>query len=162
MFVFNIKLSRSKKLLRSAALTVAVLTAACAAVSLSAGRRADTATCDEVGAYSLRVKDDGDAKAFLKQFGLNAVQKTGEERVVIPERFNSVYERYNDLQKRVGLDLTRYKGKAALKQTYLLKSSGSRFAVLLLCDGRVAGGHLTSQDYGGKDLPLVAEYGQTG
>lgn len=162
MFIFNIKLARSKKLLRSAAAVAAVLIAAGVIAWVSSRSRADTATCDEAGAYSLRVTNDAEAKAFLRQFGLKAVRKTGEERVVIPKRFNAVYEQYNALQKRVGLDLTPYRGKAVLKQTYLLQAAKARYAVILLSGGRVAGGHLTSQDYGGKDLPLVAEYGQTG
>ncbi len=39
-------------------------------------------------------------------------------KVKIPKRFDSVMEKYNDLQKAQGLDLTKYKGKTAHRYTY--------------------------------------------
>lgn len=156
MLWLNIQLRHCKKLLWAVGATAAAISLACVIALAAAPRLPDTATCDEAGSYSLTVKDDKQAQAFLRQFGVTgAISKTGEETVRIPERFNAVYEDYNRLQRRVGLDLHAVSGKTALKTTYRIHSDKADYAVLLLRDGRVVGGHFTSLRYGGKNLPLA-------
>lgn len=61
--------------------------------------------------------------AFLEGYGWkvdkNCIDK---ENIEIPEKFNDVYEAYNDLQKQAGLDLTAYRGKRGVRYTYLVKN----------------------------------------
>lgn len=156
MLYLNIQPKKHKPAIIAAAVILALFTAACA-VSLSVSRQISaTATRDEAGEYSLTVKNDEQAKAFLQGFGIEKViEKTGREKVIIPKSFNSVYENYNEIQKRVGLDLSRYKGKSALKVTYKIESEKAGYAVLLLYKNRVIGGHLTSPGDGRGYLPLA-------
>ena len=44
------------------------------------------------------------------------------EEFTIPEEFDRVYESYNELQKKAGLDLEPYKGKKAKRYTYTVKN----------------------------------------
>ena len=53
---------------------------------------------------------------LLKQFGWEVEQEpVSIEEIVIPQQFNQVYERYNELQKTQGMDLTKYAGKTVKK-----------------------------------------------
>ena len=69
--------------------------------------------------------------------------------------FNNTYNKYNDLQKKIGLDLSRYKGRTAEEITYELKNSETKYAVLLVYENRVIGAHLTNGEYGQSNLPLI-------
>ena len=156
MLYLNFQLKKSKPALIAAAVILTIFIIACV-ISYSATQKlSDTATRDEAGEYSLVVKDDAQAESFLKSFGVDSVlEKTGEEKIIIPKKFNSLYEKYNEMQKRIGLDLSRYKGKSALKATYKIKSDKADYAVLLLRGNRVIGGHLTSLEYGKGNLPVA-------
>lgn len=156
MFVLNFKLKFNK----IAVIAIAGIAAA-AAIIISvcfANRNSipDAATCDEAGRYSLVAETVGGECGFLKQFGLSPVADSREsESVVIPEKFNSTYEDYNSLQTRIGLDLSRFKGKVAEKITYELENSDEKYAVILVYKGRVIGGHLTNGEYGDENKPLI-------
>lgn len=155
MLILNFRLTRAKKLLLSFVIAAAAISV-CAGAAVLGSHPADTATCDELGEYSLKAENDAQAKEFLRRLGVRGeIRKAGEETVKIPLRFNKVYEDYNDLQKRIGLDLNRVKGKNALKLTYHIQSKKADCAVLLLCGGRIAGGHFTSSEYGRAYLPLA-------
>lgn len=66
------------------------------------------------------------------------------DEVVIPAEFDSVYERYNDIQKAQGLNLEKYKGKTVLRYTYELKDSTEpAYATLLIYKNRIVGGDIT-------------------
>ncbi len=156
MLYLNIQPKKHKTAIIAAAVILVLFAAACA-VSLSVSNQiAGTATRDGAGEYTLTVENDDQAKAFLRGFGIEKViEKTGEEKVIIPLSFNAVYEKYNEIQKRIGLDLSRFKGKNALKVTYKIKSEKAEYAVLLLYKNRVIGGHLTSPTGGRGYLPLA-------
>lgn len=49
--------------------------------------------------------------------GINAVDESVDE-VIIPQDFNSVYEKYNEIQKKSVFDLSNYAGKPAKRYTY--------------------------------------------
>ncbi|MBE6678073.1 MAG: DUF4830 domain-containing protein [Ruminococcaceae bacterium] len=56
---------------------------------------------------------------FLSTFGYNVVPTPIEVvSVTIPEKFDGVYEKYNDLQRSQGLNLKRYSGVKAKRYTY--------------------------------------------
>jgi len=42
------------------------------------------------------------------------------EQITIPAEFNDVYEGYNEIQKKNGFDLGRYKGKKATRYSYVV------------------------------------------
>lgn len=58
---------------------------------------------------------------FLAGYGWRVSEKETEiEEVVIPEVFDEIYEDYNRLQKEAGLNLEKYKGKKAVRYTYIV------------------------------------------
>lgn len=155
MFVFNMKMTGKKMIcFAAAAIAVAVICVICMLAMHS--KMPDTATCDEAGTYSLSAENTEEQCCFLDQFGLAANPDSAVSKsVIIPSEFNSVYESYNDLQKKIGLDLSRYKGKTAEMVTYTLENSKTKYAVLLIYKGKVIGAHLTDGEYGQENLPLI-------
>ena len=110
---------------------------------------------DKTGEYSL-VLNDGEEKKFLEQFGIETADAKSEKRsVIIPSDFNKYYEEYNELQKKIGLDLGKFKGKEVTEITVPLEKPKDNNAVLLVYKNRVIGGHITNGEYGSKNLPLV-------
>ncbi len=72
--------------------------------------------------------------------------------VTIPERFDDVYEQYNDLQISSGLDLRSYAGKKAQLYIYDLGGFGGAekaAATFIVSSGRVIGGDISDCEYGG-------------
>lgn len=87
--------------------------------------------------------------AFLAQFGWEVEADPLEIReVVIPEKFDEVYTRYNTLQQEQGMDLLPYAGKTCKQWIYRVlnypgTSEGVR-AVMLVYEGQVIGGDISS------------------
>jgi hypothetical protein len=156
MFVFNLKFSK-KKLVAIVTAIVAIVAVMLTVLAFVGDVKVpDSATCDELASYSLVAETVGGECGFLAQFGLDAQADSREsEQVVIPSEFNSIYEDYNALQKKIGLDLGNFKGKNVEKVRYTLQNSDEKFAVLLIYNGRVIGGHLTNGEYGDENLPLI-------
>ena len=67
-------------------------------------------------------KDNSSANIdFLKSYGWKVQKEEIEsEEITIPRVFDEVYNNYNLLQKQAGLDLEKYKGKKAVRYTYLV------------------------------------------
>lgn len=91
---------------------------------------------------------------FLRSFGWE-VSDTPEEtcEVTVPPRFDAVYEGYNDIQKKQGLDLSRYRGKKVMRYTYRVMNypgyEGEVLASILLYKNRVVGGDICSAEASG-------------
>lgn len=156
MFVYNFKLVPSKKLMCIFGIISVIVSIVCIICMMSVHNQVyDTATCDELGTYSLEAESTQEQCNFLEQFSLQTVPDTVQvEKVTIPAEFNDTYNQYNELQKQIGLDLSRYKGRVAEKITYELKNSETKYAVLLVYENRVIGAHLTNGEYGQSNLPL--------
>lgn len=156
LFVFNFKVTDSKNVFTIFAVVSVAVAIVCIISMISVQNSlSDTATCDELGCYSLKCDKDDEQCAFLEQFGLSPVKNTDSCEVTVPTDFNDTYEEYNELQKEIGLDLEKFKGKSVQKVTYELKNSKTKYAVLLIYKGKVIGGHLTNGEYGSENLPLI-------
>lgn len=87
---------------------------------------------------------------FLKQFGWE-VEKTplNETKVVVPSEFDTVFSGYNELQKKQGLDLSKYKKKEVTRYTYLITNydgyDGRVFASLIVYRNKVIGGDICTE-----------------
>lgn len=68
--------------------------------------------------------------------------------VIIPKKFDEVYENYNNIQKEQGMDLSRYKGKRCKRYSYtVLNYPGGAQNVrlnLLVCGNKIVGGDVSS------------------
>ncbi len=157
MFVYNVKISSAKKLvsiLAAASIAAAVICIVCM-ISVQS-KVTDTATCDEIGIYALDAKTPDEQAEFLGRFNLLPDRDSMQSRmVVIPCEFDDVYSEYNEIQKAIGLDLSRFKGKKVCEITYNLNKSKFKYAVLLVYKDKVIGAHLTDGEYGSKNVPLT-------
>lgn len=101
-----------------------------------------------------KIKTNDDRIEFLSQFGWqvkpNAV---AEEEVLIPEQFDKVFSGYNEIQRRQGLDLSKYKKKLVNRYTYEVTNyngyEGTVYANILVYRNRVIGGDICSADISG-------------
>lgn len=158
MFVLDFKVKAGKKakiILAASSLAVAVVCIVCM-VSINSHKMPNTATCDEIGTFSLNAETDEKQCEFLNKFGFTAEKNSAcVKNVTIPEKFNKTYENYNMLMKKCGLDLSAYSGRQVKMVTYRLKNAKAEYAVLLIYKNRVIGAHLTNGEYGQNNLPLV-------
>ena len=92
-----------------------------------------------------KIKTDEDRIAFLKQFGweVNPVAVEVKE-TKIPKEFDTVFNTYNEIQKRQGLDLADYKGKSITRYTYEITNydgyDGTVYANVIIYKNKVIGG----------------------
>ena len=101
-----------------------------------------------------KIKTADDAAAFLKQFGWEVDMTTAQTvEVEMPESFDKVFAGYNELQKRQGLDLSKYTGKSVTRYTFTVTNykdaEGTVYANVLVFRDRVIGGDLCSADVTG-------------
>ncbi len=115
----------------------------------------DTTTLNASSEVSFdKIKTNEDRIAFLSQFGWQVDATPVEEaEVVIPEEFDKVFTGYNELQKKQGLDLSKYKRKKLMRYTYKITNydgyNGVVYANILVKGKRVVGGDVCSADTNG-------------
>lgn len=95
-----------------------------------------------------------EAAAWLANQGWEVdPEPTGQMEVVVPSRFDQLYESYNDIQKAQGFDISRYKGETVTKYTFLVKNYPQEpdgvAANLLVYQGRLIAADLCSLELGG-------------
>lgn len=100
-----------------------------------------------------------DRLTLIRSFGWETEEAPCEiAEVSIPHTFNETYERYNDLQKPLGLDLYRHRGKSARRYTYVVTNyewDGTVYLNLLLSgSGELLGGDVCSAKEDGFLLSL--------
>lgn len=155
MFVLNFKVKNRGKALRHIFIIFSiVIMIVFACLKGCSGSKSDTATCDEIGEYSLKAETEEQRIDILHSFGIENAKLTECDEITIPEDFNSVTEKYNEIQNQTGLDLSPYKGQKAQRFTYSVEAENASCAVLLVSGGRLIGGHLTNRVYGEGVRPL--------
>ncbi len=105
-----------------------------------------------------QIVDNSSRIDFIKRLGVTPDENLSEEKeIFIPEKFTDVWERYNQMQKSVGYDLSLYSGKTAKLFKYkILNFSGnsSAYVNLIVLEGKVIGGDISSAELNGFMLPL--------
>ncbi len=101
-----------------------------------------------------KIKTDADRVNFLSQFGWEVSSTPVETaEISIPEEFDKVFTGYNEIQKRQGLDLSRYKKKTVTRYTYEVKNYGGEegkvYANVIVYRNKVIGGDVCSADVNG-------------
>ena len=71
----------------------------------------------------------------------------------IPSEFNNVWNNYNNLLRENGYDLAAFKGKRCKRYTYLIPSEDAR-ANIIVCDGEIIGGDISSITLDGIMVPI--------
>lgn len=85
---------------------------------------------------------------FLTDLGWDvAVTPTESTQVRIPTKSSEVFDRYNELQKSQGYDLSEYGGKTVMRYVYKIKNYPGAvepvYATLLVYKGEIIGGDVT-------------------
>ena len=98
-----------------------------------------------------KVKTADDAAAFLGQFGWLVDAGSAETKeVTIPAEFDKIFTAYNEIQRRQGLNLAKYKRKDVTRYTYAVENyegyDGKVYANVLVYRNRVIGGDICSAD----------------
>ena len=111
--------------------------------------------------------DSNDARVkFLTDLGWDVTASPAEAtEVKIPKGSDEVFDRYNELQKSQGYDLTKFAGKKVMRYVYKINNyPGARepvFATLLVYKDRIIGGDITDTTPGGKVQGFVPSQPET-
>ena len=154
MFIYSIRASTVKvigvMLLFALILTGLVLSGEGGVVSASGN-------VTEVDFSHVKTRDD--RIGFIKGFGIE-IDENSEEEIPfrMPESFDRVILGYNELQKKQGLDLSKYENKRVTRYTYRVtnyKSDGEVYANLFIYRSKIVACDLSSGDPSGFVIPLT-------
>ena len=153
MFIYSIKGNTLKLLGIIAIAVVAVIVLLIALPSESTVMAGSIFEGSDTVNYD-RIKTDDSRREFLRQFGWETEESAVEEvEIRIPEDFDRIMNSYNEVQKSQGLDLSKFKGKTAMRYTYSITNypdySGTVYANVIIYKNRVIGGDVCSADVEG-------------
>lgn len=143
MVVMTAKFSKKKRLVFAAALlALIVLVVLCAKSGGSAASDAGPTGNDE-------------RLAFLSSFGYTVCGEPAEAGdVVVPAQGGEVFDRYNELQRSQGYDLSQFAGQTVNRFVYALENYDETgelwYATVLQKDGEIIGGDVASCAPGGR------------
>ena len=143
MMVMTAKVDKKK-----IALVVAGIVVLIVGLVLLFGGRDDTPTAATVTTAASVVSND-DRVHFLNGFGWEVTNSpTESSQVRIPEKTSEVFDRYNELQKSQGYDLSRYAGQTVMRYVYKVNNYPGAtepvYATLLISKNQVIGGDITN------------------
>ena len=101
-----------------------------------------------------KIKTNEDRINFLSQFGWEVKSEPVESAdITLPSDFDKIFTGYNEIQKRQGLDLSKYKNKTVTRYTYEITNydgyNGTVYANILVYRNKVIGGDVCSADVRG-------------
>ncbi len=148
MFVYTMKAS-GIKFFAVIALSVAVLATAIAILpTVSAASDVANVSTD----YK-NITTEEDIINFLSEFGYEVETKPIKTfEIDIPDEFNSIFEKYNEIQRAQGLNLKRYAGKNATIYIFKIKNydfEGDVFATVFVRNKRIIAGDVCSKENNG-------------
>ncbi len=152
MFVYSVNSSLIKKFGLVILISVSVMLVLC----FSFAKKAEKPSSAETG-LSYNASTSKERLDFISQFGWVADDEPCEVReIAIPDEFDEVYNNYNEIQKKQGLDLLPFKGKRVKRYTYIIRNypgySENDECIrinLLVSDGAVVGGDVCSVELDG-------------
>ena len=138
MMVMTAKVDMKKILLVLVAVAALILSAI---LLLGGNNDSQTTAAAAVSNNDARVQ-------FLKGFGWDVTTSPTETgQVKIPEATSQVFERYNQLQKSQGYDLSQYAGKKVMRYVYKINNFPGAtepvYATLLVYKNQIIGGDVT-------------------
>ncbi|MBQ8743254.1 MAG: DUF4830 domain-containing protein [Clostridia bacterium] len=145
MFVYSFRASSVKAF---AAIGTALLILATLILTIPSYGALDASVEPEVEISYSDVKNAEDAARFLSQFGWEVSPKPIKvSEITVPSEFGSIFVRYNEIQKRQGLDLEKYKLKTLTRYTFEITNykdaSGKVFADVLTYRNTVVAGDIS-------------------
>ena len=143
MMIMTAKVDKKK-----IALVVAGIVVLIVGLVLLFGGKDDTPTA-ATATTAVSVVGNDDRVHFLNGFGWDVTTSpTESSQVRIPEKASDVFDRYNDLQKSQGFDLSRYAGQTVMRYVYKVNNYPGAtepvYATLLISKNQVIGGDVTN------------------
>lgn len=127
VFVFSVK--TSKRQILSLLLCVVMLIAILVVVIVWPAKDASAEVFQPVAAA-----DDAQRIAFLRSLGYETAADSAQVReVLIPDEFDDVFTRYNDVQKAADMDLEPYRGRRMKCWTYEITNYPGRSMCWRIC-----------------------------
>ena len=153
MFVYSIRSSTVKLV---GVLLVAIL-AVVGIIFADGGATVAASASTEVNYGGIKTEED--RIAFIEGFGIKVDKDSKtEESFRMPDSFDRVILGYNELQKRQGLDLSKYAKKRVTRYSYRVlnyDSEGEVYANLFVYRGRIVACDISSADPEGFVIPLT-------
>ena len=148
MFIYSLKASTIKF---CAVVCVALATLITLIAFIPVVAVDDVATSANAEINYSGIKTNDDRSAFFSQFGWQGKPDAVESaEVTIPEEFDKIFTAYNEIQKRYGLDLSKYRGKNVRRYTYEVTNydgyDGTVYANILVYRNKVIAGDICSAD----------------
>ena len=145
MMVMTAKVDKKKIMLILVAVAALILSVV---LLFGEGTGETTPTSATMGSNEARVQ-------FLKDFGWDVTTSPRETtQVKIPEETTEVFDRYNQLQKSQGYDLSQYAGKNVMRYVYEIRNYPGAtepvYATVLVYKNQVIGGDITDTSAKGK------------
>ena len=137
MMVMTAKVNLKKVLLALAAVAALIL----ALIALLGGGKSTQTSAPTASSNDARVK-------FLTDYGWEVTTSPVESsQVKIPSETSPVFERYNNLQKSQGYDLSKFAGKKVMRYVYKVSNYPGAtepvYATLLIYKNEIIGGDVT-------------------
>lgn len=125
MFVFTFKWS--KKTAVAIVLVIALILVAIISIAAASHSKTTATSENEI----TNIKNEKKRIEYLKQYGWEAKSPAvSEDKVLIPKEFSAVFDKYNELQKKQGFDLSDYCGLEVETYTYEITNYNSSETVL--------------------------------
>lgn len=103
-------------------------------------------------------ENDAQRRTYISSLGYTVSEEEPETaEITVPQEFSDVYTQYNELQLQAGFDLKAFKGRQATRYSYFLTDYDAEqyvVANLIVCEGKVIGGDISSRRLDGFMLPL--------
>ena len=147
MLIMTTKVDKRKLIIAAAAVIAAIVML----LTLGGGASEPTASLSTAPAA-----DTNDARVkFLTDLGWEVTPSPAESsQVKIPRDEDPVFQRYNELQKSQGYDLSKYAGKQVMRYVYQVGNyPGAKepvYATVLVYKDQIIGGDITDTTPGGK------------
>ena len=154
MFVYSLKASTLKFFAVICVALTAIITMITFIPGYDGGKVGYITTVTQKEIKYDKIKTNEDRVNFLSQFGwqVNA-QPVESAEITIPEEFDKIFMGYNEIQKRQGLDLSKYKNKNVMRYTYEITNysgeDGKVYANVIVYRNKVIGGDVCSADVNG-------------
>ena len=154
MFVYSLRASTLKFFAVVCVALTALITMITFIPEYDAGELGYITTGKEEKISYDKIKTEEDRAGFLAQFGWKVSAEPVEvAEIKIPEEFDKIFTGYNEIQKRQGLDLSKYKNKTVTRYTYEITNyegaEGKVYANILVYRNKVIGGDICSAEAGG-------------
>ena len=154
MFIYSVRASSIKML---GIVALAVVLVIVLALSGQSGVVSAMSSATEIDFSGVKSRES--RVAFIEQFGFDVDESSEEETAFrMPRDFDRVILGYNEIQKKQGLDLSKYHNKRVTRYTYKVTdypSDGEVYATLFIHRGKVVACDISSADPEGFVLPLT-------